>query len=88
MTLRRWRILRAVLLALLALGLIAFAAAWWLLAGSRAQLDGQLKLPGLEASVSIKRDTLGTVTIEAATAPTSVTPWVMCTRRSVSSRWI
>jgi len=64
MTTRRWRILRAVLLSLLALLLIAFAAAWWLLAGSRARLDGQRKLPGLDASVGISRDALGTVTIE------------------------
>ncbi len=66
MTTRRWRILRATLLALLALLLIAFAAAWWLLAGSRPRLDGQLKLPGLEASVSISRDALGTATIEGS----------------------
>ncbi len=64
MTTRRWRILRIVLLALLALLLIAFVAAWWLLAGSRARLDGQHKLPGLLAKVSISRDALGTVTIE------------------------
>ena len=66
MTTRRWRILRAALLALLALLLIAFATAWWLLAGSRARLDGQLKLPGLHASVSISRDALGTVTIQGS----------------------
>ena len=64
MTTRRWRILRAVLLSLLALLLIAFVAAWWLLAGSRARLDGQRRLAGLDASVSISRDALGTVTIE------------------------
>ncbi|OOG52747.1 penicillin acylase family protein [Rhodanobacter sp. B05] len=66
MTTRRWRILRAVLLSLLALLLIAFVAAWWLLAGSRARLDGQHKLAGLDASVSISRDALGTVTIEGS----------------------
>jgi len=64
MTTRRWRILRAVLLSLPALLLIAFVAAWWLLAGSRARLDGQRRLAGLDASVSISRDALGTVTIE------------------------
>ena len=64
MTTRRRRILRAALLALLALLLIAFAAAWWLLAGSRPTLDGQRKLPGLDANVSIRRDALGTVTLE------------------------
>lgn len=64
MTTRRWRILRAVLPSLLALLLFAFAATWWLLAGSRARLDGQRAFPGLEANVSISRDALGTVTIE------------------------
>ncbi|MEO7050615.1 MAG: penicillin acylase family protein [Rhodanobacter sp.] len=66
MTPRRWRIVRVVLLALPALLLIAFVAAWWLLAGSRPRLDGQLTLPGLQASVSIRRDTLGTVTIQGS----------------------
>lgn len=64
MTTRRSRVLRAVLLVLAALLLIGFIAAWWLLAGSRARLDGQRGLPGLEASVAISRDALGTVTIE------------------------
>ena len=62
MTTRRWHILRTALLVLLALLLIAVAAAWWLLAGSRASLDGQRKLPGLDANVSVSRDALGTVT--------------------------
>ncbi|MEO8811047.1 MAG: penicillin acylase family protein [Rhodanobacter sp.] len=66
MTTRRWRILRAALLVLLVLLLIAFAVAWWLLAGSRPRLDGNLKLPGLESRVSIRRDSLGTVTIEGS----------------------
>ncbi|MEO8779283.1 MAG: penicillin acylase family protein [Rhodanobacter sp.] len=61
MTTRRWRILRTVLLILLALLLVALVAAWWLLAGSRPKLDGQRKLPGLDANVSIRRDALGTV---------------------------
>ncbi|HWU77191.1 MAG TPA: penicillin acylase family protein [Rhodanobacter sp.] len=64
MTTRRWRILRAFLLTLSALLLVAFLAAWWLLAGSRAVLDGTRTLPGLSASVSIHRDALGTVTID------------------------
>ncbi|HEV7122612.1 MAG TPA: penicillin acylase family protein, partial [Rhodanobacter sp.] len=67
MTTRRWRILRALLLVLLALLLIAFAVAWWLLAGSRPVLDGQRQLPGLDAKVSISRDALGTVTIDGST---------------------
>ncbi len=54
------------MLALLALLLIATIAAWWLLAGSRARLDEQRKLPGLEASVTINRDAVGTVTVEGS----------------------
>lgn len=61
---RRGRTWRALLLLLLALLLIALAAGWWLLGGSRARLDGTLRLPGLHASVSISRDALGTVTVE------------------------
>ncbi|TAL83438.1 MAG: penicillin acylase family protein [Rhodanobacter sp.] len=61
---RTWRIGRALLLALLAVLLIAFGLLWWLLAGSRARLDGQRQLSGLTASVSIRRDALGTVTVQ------------------------
>lgn len=61
---RRWRVLRALLLVLLALLLIAFVAGWHLLAGSRAQLDGVRRIASLSALVSISRDALGTVTIE------------------------
>jgi len=64
MTARRWRIARAVLLSLLALLLVAFAAAWWLLAGSRARLDGTRAVAALQAPVTISRDALGTVTID------------------------
>jgi penicillin G amidase len=64
MTTRRWRVLRALLLTLLALLLMAFLALWWLLAGSRAQLDGARQAADLTAAVSIGRDALGTVTIE------------------------
>ena len=60
----RWCMLRGILLALLALLLIAFAAGWWLLAGSRARLDGKYTLRGLSASVSISRDALGTATLQ------------------------
>ncbi len=63
-TARRWRILRALLIALLALLLTAFAACWWLLAGSRARLDGTRQATALTAPVSIDRDARGTVTIE------------------------
>jgi penicillin amidase len=60
---RLWRIL---LLAVPALLLIAFAAVWWLLAGSRARLDGERRAPELGARVSIARDALGTTTIEGS----------------------
>jgi len=60
---RLWRIL---LLAMLALLLMAFAAGWWLLAGSRARLDGVRRAPELGARVSIARDALGTTTIEGS----------------------
>jgi penicillin amidase len=53
-------------LALLALALLAFTAAWWLLRGSLPQLDGELSLPGLAAAVTIQRDVLGVVTVDAA----------------------
>ncbi|MFC5435611.1 penicillin acylase family protein [Rhodanobacter umsongensis] len=56
--------LRALLIGLPLLLLLALAAGWWLLAGSRARLDGQRPAAGLAAAVSIDRDALGTVTIE------------------------
>ncbi|MEG1681608.1 MAG: penicillin acylase family protein, partial [Stenotrophomonas sp.] len=39
---------------------------WGLLRGSLPQLDGELALPGLSAPVSIQRDALGVLTVEAA----------------------
>ncbi|KRD80224.1 penicillin acylase family protein [Lysobacter sp. Root983] len=54
------------LLALLVMGLIAGAGAWWLLRGSLPQLDGELALQGLSAPVSVQRDAQGVVTIDAA----------------------
>jgi penicillin amidase len=60
---RRWRTLLLVLLALL---LIGFAALWWTLAGSLARRDGSLQVPGLGGRVTLQRDALGTVTISGA----------------------
>ena len=57
---------RRVLLALLAIVLLSTLAGWWLLRGSLPVLDGEQALPGLAAPVSIQRDTLGVVTIDAA----------------------
>ena len=44
----------------------ALAGGWWLLHGSLPQLEGQVRLPGLSAAVSLSRDANGTVTIDAA----------------------
>ena len=60
---RCWRILRVLLIVLMALVLIAFAAGWYLLAGSRARLDGERQAATLTAPVHISRDALGTVTL-------------------------
>ncbi len=51
--------------ALLALLLLAFAAAWLLLAGSRPRLDGRQTLSGLTAPVTVTRDALGVAGITA-----------------------
>ncbi|TAA21670.1 penicillin acylase family protein [Pseudoxanthomonas winnipegensis] len=59
----RW--LRLVLLSLLVLCLLLALSAWLLLRGSLATLDGQRQIAGLSGPVSISRDALGTVTIEA-----------------------
>lgn len=40
-------------------------AAWFLLQGSLAQLDGERVLPGLEGTVEVERDSLGRVSIAA-----------------------
>jgi len=58
------RLTRFLLSALAVLLAIAFIAGWWLLAGSRARLDGTRQATGLGAPVSIGRDALGTATIE------------------------
>lgn len=51
--------------ALLTLLLLAFAAAWLLLAGSRPRLDGRQTLAGLAAPVQVTRDALGVARISA-----------------------
>jgi len=60
----RW--FRRIALFVLALSTLVIATSWWLLRGSLPQLDGELALTGLSAPVSIQRDALGVVTIEAA----------------------
>jgi len=66
----RWIRRLAVLVVLLAA--CAALLAWWLLRGSLAPLDGELALPGLSAPVSIQRDSLGVVTIEAGSEADAV----------------
>lgn len=56
----RLRTLVALLLVLVA-GLLV--AAWWLVAGSRAQLDGRQVVNGPQHAVTIDRDALGTATV-------------------------
>src|SRR5690606_2609638 len=69
-TMLRW--IRRALGMLLALALAATVLAWWLLRGSLPRLDGELALPGLQAPVAVRRDALGVVTIEAASAADAV----------------
>jgi len=45
--------------------IIVLLILWGLLRGSLPQLDGEITLPGLSAPVSIQRDALGVVTIDA-----------------------
>jgi len=58
--------IRRGLLALLLLLVVLVLAAWWLMRGSLPRLDGELALDGLSAPVSVQRDALGVVTIDAA----------------------
>ena len=62
---RRFHPWRWLLLAVLVTLVAAFAAGWYLLAGSRARLEGELRVAGLAAPVEITRDANGSVTIEA-----------------------
>src|ERR1700722_19471587 len=71
---RRHPVLR-VLLSLAVLVVIAlvvgiFGGAWWLrhaMRDSLPQLDGQVRLPGLSSTVTVRRDQHGVPHIEAAT---------------------
>lgn len=60
----RW--LKRIALLLVVLIAAAFVSVWWLLRGSLPKLDGELALRGLSAPVTIQRDRLGVVTIDAA----------------------
>jgi len=58
--------LKRIALAVLALLLGVWLIGWLLLRGSVPTLDGTISLPGLSAPVSIQRDHLGVVTVDAA----------------------
>lgn len=58
--------IRRGLVALMALLVVLALTAWWLVRGSLPTLEGELALPGLGAPVTVQRDRLGVVTIEAA----------------------
>jgi len=58
--------LKRLTLALPVLLLLVVLTAWWLLRGSLPALDGAMSLPGLSAPVTIQRDHLGVVTVDAA----------------------
>ncbi|MEZ0469795.1 penicillin acylase family protein [Luteimonas salinilitoris] len=60
----RW--LKRLTLLVVLLVVIASLTAWWLLRGSLPTLDGDVALHGLSAPVSMTRDALGVVTIDAA----------------------
>jgi penicillin amidase len=62
---RALKLSAGLLAGVLALGLVLAAAAWFFVRASLPQLDGQQALPGLQAPVSLGRDALGTVVIEA-----------------------
>ena len=62
---RRFRWWRSLLIAVAVLLLGALGTGWYLLAGSRAQLDGKLRTAGVQAPVEIRRDALGTATLSS-----------------------
>ncbi len=63
---------RRIALLLLALVVVALLVAWWSMRGSLARLDGTQPLAGLSAPVTVARDALGVVTIDAASETDAV----------------
>ncbi|WP_430390784.1 penicillin acylase family protein [Dyella sp. 20L07] len=61
---RRFRWLRYLIGTLLILIIGALATGWFLLAGSRARLDGEVHVAGVKDAVAISRDGLGTATLQ------------------------
>jgi penicillin amidase len=62
---RRRRLLGWSVLAVAVLLIAVAAAGWWMLAGSLARLDGELAVRGPVGPITLSRDALGTVTVEA-----------------------
>ncbi|HET7266688.1 MAG TPA: penicillin acylase family protein, partial [Oleiagrimonas sp.] len=60
----RW--LRTIIYVVVALIIVVIATGWYLLAGSKAQRDGTINVAALSAPVTITRDHIGVVTIDAA----------------------
>ena len=60
------RVFVRLLAVVLILVLVAVFAGYWAMRGSLATLEGDLALPGLSAPVTVSRDALGIVTIDAA----------------------
>ncbi|MGY4515912.1 penicillin acylase family protein [Lysobacter sp. HA18] len=64
---KRWtRRIARIAIALVVLLIVLALAAWFAMRGSVPRMDGDVALPGLSAPVSIRRDALGVVTIDAA----------------------
>ncbi len=62
----RGRLIIGALLAILALGALLVVVALWEVSRSVPTLDGQAKVPGLRASVTVSRDALGTAVVKGA----------------------
>ena len=58
--------LKRIVIALLLIVVAGIGVGWWLMRGSLPALDGELALDGLSAPITIQRDALGVVTIDAA----------------------
>ncbi len=61
-----WTWLKRIALCALILVVAAIGTGWWLMRGSLPTLEGTIAINGLSAPVSVQRDALGTVTIDAA----------------------
>jgi penicillin G amidase len=67
------RILRNVVLSLLALAIVAYLSAWWMVRRSLPTLDGNVTVPALKESVTVDRDHWGRPWIRAKSVEDLVT---------------